>query len=211
MWSELAEAGSRKSDAGDAFVRRYRPPLLAFLARAGLATNDAEDVAQAVFLRLFASDLLLEADRSKGRFRNYLLGITNNVLRERWRRMNALKRGGGANHVALQQLAQDPPAPSTVTQFEACWISHIVIRAMDEVAKENARQHELLVLASSGDLSPNDMAERLGRNPGQVRVDLHRARKRLGKFIRLQVARYCSTEEEYQDELRSILGHVSEA
>jgi RNA polymerase sigma factor (sigma-70 family) len=211
VWSELSDAGSRRTNAGNAFVSRYRPPLLAFLVREGLSTNDAEDVAQEVFLRLFDSNLLLEADRNKGRFRNYLLGITNNVVRERRRREGTLKRGGAADHVSLQQLAQDPADPRTSAQFETCWINHLVTRALEEVAKEHPRQHELLVLASSGDLSPKDMAERLGRNPGQVRVDLHRARRRLAKRIRAQVARYCSTEEEYQDEIRSILRQVGDA
>jgi RNA polymerase sigma-70 factor (ECF subfamily) len=210
VWTELTEAGNRKTQAGEAFVSRYRPPLLAFLVRRGLSADDAEDVAQEVFLRLFDSDLLLEADRTKGRFRSYLLGVTNNVVRERQRRERALKRGGGAAHVSLQDLGHDLADQSGAVDFEGCWISHLVTRALEEVGKEHPRQHELLVLASSGDVSPKDMAERLGRKPGQVRVDLHRARKRLAKHIRTEVARYCSTEEEYEDELRSILGHVGE-
>jgi RNA polymerase sigma factor (sigma-70 family) len=210
IWTELSAAGSRKSHEGEAFVARYRGPLLAFLARWGLSPEDAEDVSQEVFLRLFSGELLLEADRTKGRFRSYLLGITSNVVRERHRRKNALKRGGGAAHVSLEELPQDPAAPSGWAEFEACWISHLVTRALEEVGKENPRQHELLALASSGDLSPKAMAERLGRNPGEVRVDLHRARKRLAKHIRAEVARYCSSEAEYQDELRAILGHASE-
>ena len=210
VWSQLTDAGHRATQAGEAFVTRYRPPLLAFLAGKGLSPDDAEDVSQEVFLRVFDGNLLLEADRTKGRFRNYLLGITTNVLRERRRSRGALKRGGGADHVSLQELAQDPAAESSAAEFEVCWIHDLVTRALAEVAKEHPRQHELLVLASTGDLSPKDMAERLGRNPGQVRVDLHRARKRLAKHIRVEVAHYCSTEAEYQDELRSILGHVGE-
>ena len=211
VWTELTDAGNRKSLAGEAFVSRYRPPLLAFLGRIGLSPQDAEDASQEVFLRLFDNELLLRADRSKGRFRNFLLGVTSNVVRERRRSANALKRGGGAAHVPLQDLASDPAAEQSLgAEFEDCWISHLVSRALELVAKEHPRQHELLVLASSSDVSPKEMAEKLGRNPGQVRVDLHRGRKRLAKHIRAEIARYCSTEEEYHDELRSILGHVGE-
>jgi RNA polymerase sigma-70 factor (ECF subfamily) len=207
IWSELAGAGAKETAATDAFVTRYRPPLLAFLRRRGVSPEDAEDVAQEVFLRLFARDLLARADREKGRFRSYLLGVTTNVLGDRLRRARAQKRGGGHEHVSLHAIGDAAADPKANADFDACWVSHLVGRALEAVQRENARQHELLGLAADG-LAPREIAERLGRTPGQVRTDLSRARKRLATAVSAEVARYCSSQEEYEAELKAILGRL---
>lgn len=204
IWSELVGAAAQETAATDTFVSRYRAPLVSFCRRRGLSQEDAEDVAQEVFLRLFSRDLLAAADRERGRFRTYLLGITRKVLVDRLRRETALKRGGGAEHVSLSEL-EDPAHPATTSDFDACWVSHLVERALAVVKAAKPRQHELLVLAAEG-LTPKAMAERLERSDGQVRTDLHRARKRFAKAVSVEVARYCSSQEEYEAELASVLG-----
>ncbi|MBL4847966.1 MAG: sigma-70 family RNA polymerase sigma factor [Planctomycetes bacterium] len=208
MWSQLADAGAREPTAIEALVARYRAPLLTFVRRRGQSREDSEDVVQEVFLRLFANDLLSKADRERGRFRSYLLGITTNVLRQRSRRAQAAKRGGELSQVSLSAIKHDPIDPkSSSAEFDECWVAHLVARALEAVEAQSARQHELLVRVSDG-ATPGEIAEAQGLTPGQVRVDLHRARKRLARQIREEVARYCSSEEEFEQELGSILGHT---
>jgi RNA polymerase sigma factor (sigma-70 family) len=208
LWSQLANAGAREPHAVEELVARYRGSLLTFLRRRGQSPEDCEDIVQEVFLRLFSSDLLTKADQQRGRFRSYLLGITTNVLRQRTRRARAAKRGGGQAGVSLDAMDFDPIDPnSTSPEFDECWIAHLVARAMETVKAESPRHHELLVRVSDGD-APQTIAEGQGLTPGQVRVDLHRARKRLARHIRSEVARYCSSEEEFEAELGSILGYT---
>jgi RNA polymerase sigma factor (sigma-70 family) len=210
IWANLKDAGGRKTGAAQAFVMRYRPPLLAFLLQRGVGAEDAEDVVQEVFLRMFSRDTLAQADRAKGRFRSYLLGIATKVILERKRHAAALKRGGGKTRVSLDEIGHDPVDPRAASEFEECWESHMVQTALENVERDTPRQHELRALAAKGAGSPSAIAERLGRNVGQVRVDLHRARKRLAKHLRSEIALYCSTADEYQDELRAILSYVGE-
>ena len=208
LWSQLGEVGAHEPRAVEAFVSRYRAPLLAFVARRGQSREDSEDVVQEVFLRLFSADLLEKADQQRGRFRSYLLGITTNVLRERARRAQATKRGGGQPRVSLEALAFDPVAPNpSAPEFDACWIAHLVSRAMERVKEESPRHHELLLRVSAGE-APAAIAESLGWTPGRARVDLHRARKRLSKGLRDEVSRYCSSQEEFEAELACVLAYT---
>ena len=205
LWTHLQAAGSGKSQAQNAFVGRYRAPLLGFLRGRGLEVHEAEDVAQDVFLRLFQRDLLRSADANKGRFRNYLLGITLRVLSETRRRQRAEKRGGDWERVPLD--AAPPPAVSA--EFETLWLRELVRRALEEVLAKAPAQHKLLALASEG-LSPSEIATQTERSPGATRVALHRARKRLAEAIRAEVARYCSSEEEFAEEMKVFSGYLGE-
>jgi RNA polymerase sigma factor (sigma-70 family) len=198
LWSRLGEAAGGQPSALDDFARRYRPPVVAFLKGRGLSLADAEDVAQEVFLRLLSRDLLARGDASKGRFRNYLIGITLRVLSERRRHEGALKRGGGKRHVSLDEA----PPPSVLAEFESLWLQELVQRALVCVEQASSLQHQVLSLAAEG-LAPSEIAARTGGTDGATRVALHRGRKRLGQAIREEVAAYCSTKEEYTLELRT--------
>lgn len=198
LWSRLEDAAAGQPSALNDFATRYRAPVIAFLRRRGLSEADAEDVSQEVFLRLLSRELLAQGDAAKGRFRNYLIGITLRVYSERRQRQGALKRGGGQKHVPLD-LA---PPPAAAEEFEGLWLQELVQRALERVRLANEPQHQVLCLAGEG-LTPAEIAVRIGRSDGATRVALHRARKRLAQAIKEEVASYCSTQEEYEAELQT--------
>jgi RNA polymerase sigma factor (sigma-70 family) len=206
MWSRIGEA-EQGGAAAEAFVGRYRKPLLIYLSRRGLSESDAQDLVQDVFLRLFEKNLLSKADRTRGRFRSYLLGITKNVLYKEQRKRSALKRGGGKGQVSLEQLG-DVAAPEPDPEFDACWTQNLIQRALDGLKADNARQYGVLQLHLRGDLSQKQMAETLDRTPAQVKTDLYRARQRLTKLIKAEIAHFASTQSEYDDEVASLLALI---
>ena len=59
-----------------------------------------------------------------------------------------------------------------------------------------------MLLASQG-LDAGEIGQRTDRSPGAARVALHRARKALADALKLEVAAYCSSEDEYAAELRT--------
>ena len=208
LWTRLHAAGAGDESALDAFVRRYRPPLVSFLSRRGLSPSAAEDAAQDVFLRLLRRDLLLQADASKGRFRSYLLGIALRVLSEQRRRDRAEKRGGGWDQVPLESVA--PASREAEAEFEACWLQELMRRALAAVESGSPSLHEMLTYAAQG-LGPSEIAAQTGRSPGAVRVALHRARKRLADELKQEVARYCSSEEEFAAEMQAFSRFLGES
>ena len=76
--------------------RRYWQPLYAFARRRGRSPEDAQDLVQGFFEHLIASRGLATVDRSKGRFRSFLLASFQNFITAENRRARAEKRGGRA-------------------------------------------------------------------------------------------------------------------
>ncbi|MCA8926321.1 MAG: RNA polymerase sigma factor [Planctomycetes bacterium] len=198
LWSRLHAAAEGGATAFDELSLRYRAPLIGFLRGRGVPEDRAEDVVQEVFLRLLGRDLLRRADAERGRFRSYLLGITLNLASELRRREQAEKRGGGLERVPLEATAD----PAAEADFAALWLQELVRRSLEVVHAAYPGQHQLLALAAEG-LGPGEIAERTGRSAGAVRVALHKARKRLAEALRAEVARYCSSEEEFAEEMRT--------
>src|SRR5262245_42719340 len=99
-WSLIARAGD--SDAGAArealaeLCRRYWYPIYAFVRRQGASNHDAEDIAQGFIAHLLGNELIAGADRSRGRFRTYLLACCKNYIANYKRAARAGKRGGHA-------------------------------------------------------------------------------------------------------------------
>lgn len=195
VWETISAARGGERQAQNEFVTRYRPAIVSYLRLK--KAPEPEDLAQEVFLRVFANDLLERVDPARGRFRSYLLAVTRNVLSEQQRKDHALKRGRDHTRVVLTDavaVAEDPG-------FDACWCRDLLQRALETLRAEHPRQHRVLELRLLEDLPYQEVAERLEKPVEHVRVDVHRARQRLARVIRTEIATYCASEEEIEDEL----------
>ena len=98
QWSLVLAAGQRGSaGAEEALARlcsRYWYPIFAFVRRQGHPTDEAQDLTQGFFTRLIEKGDIASADRSRGRFRSFLLTACRHFLSNEWDRTRALKRGG---------------------------------------------------------------------------------------------------------------------
>jgi DNA-directed RNA polymerase specialized sigma24 family protein len=72
----------------------YWYPIYAFIRRKGQAPEAAPDLTQDFFLHLLSGNFFERADRSRGRFRSFLLGSLNLFLAHAHDRNSARKRGG---------------------------------------------------------------------------------------------------------------------
>src|SRR5688572_6286261 len=80
--SLILRAKSGEATAANELAGIYRAPLLAWLRRQG-ASTEAEDAVQETLHRILVNSRILQSvDFSKGRFRNLILGVAKNVLRE---------------------------------------------------------------------------------------------------------------------------------
>ncbi len=200
LWSRIGDVQKGEPSAVWTFVDRYRPPLVKYVSRKGFSPEDAEDLAQEVMIRLFTKDALARADRERGRFRSFLIGICKNVMREERSRRGAKKRGGGDKPIPLSDVPEIATHASD-EEFDRLWAEQLLARAFDALRTENPRQHRVLLIRFQEDISAAELAERLNRSVQHVRNDLHRSRKRLARFVRAEIARYCSSKEEFDDEL----------
>lgn len=161
-----AREGSRVSF--DELVTRYRPRLVAFLARRLADAADAEDVAQETFLRAY--DRLAQYDPSRP-FATWLFAIGKNVA---------------ANH-AIARSRRDArdrdshPAAAGAAIDDAAGASDLWQRAQAILSPDAYR---MLWLRYAQGLSVREIAAELERSSVAVKVMLFRARRRLLQEIR---------------------------
>src|SRR6266404_7504244 len=131
-WSVVLLAGQTPSplaqEALEKLCRSYWYPLYVFIRRRGYAAPEAQDLTQAFFARLLEKRYLNAVDRTKGKFRSFLLAALEHFLANEWRRAQAQKRGGQFRFISLDdtsvedQYLQVPATDLSPQQlFEKQW------------------------------------------------------------------------------------------
>src|SRR5713101_8633246 len=110
-WTVVLAAGqkdhSERATALESLCRSYWYPLYAYVRRGGYEAADAQDLTQEFFARLLGKDYLRAVDRSKGKFRSFLLAALEHFLANEWRNARAQKRGGQFSFISLDDTAAE--------------------------------------------------------------------------------------------------------
>jgi DNA-directed RNA polymerase specialized sigma24 family protein len=221
QWTALAMASlNGETVAREAlvtFYQRYRAPVQQVLRLRGCPQADLDDVTHDFFLHLMGSASLRRADRTRGRFRSYLLGTLMHYLADVHDRRMAQKRGGGALHVSLDEPGSDveprspQPAvpPALVLEFDRAWALAVLHDAMAALSAEHEAagtqgSFELLksfLPGATARISYEDAAARTGRPLATVKSDILRMRRRLRELVRGRIAETLSAPHELEDEM----------
>jgi RNA polymerase sigma-70 factor (ECF subfamily) len=200
--------------------RLYWYPLYAYVRRRGHGAQDAEDLTQEFFARVLAKDYLASVDRSKGKFRSFLLASLKHFLANEWDRSHAQKRGGGQVILPLDGASAETryglePAHDVTPEklFERQWaitvLEQVMVRLKREfVAGEKADIFDVLKPFLAGDETSATYAQvaaKLGMTEGAVKVAVHRMRRRYRGLLREEIAQTVATPEEIADEIRCLL------
>src|SRR5437879_12843239 len=104
-WSVILRAQGpttpQAADALEILCRTYWYPLYAYVRRQGQDPASAQDLTQDFFAHLLENRGIETVERTKGRFRSFLLASLKNFMANARTRANALKRGGGYSFVSL--------------------------------------------------------------------------------------------------------------
>ena len=150
-WSVvLVSSQSRAPGYKEAFAdlcKIYWYPLYGFIRHRGYSPEDAEDLVQGFFLYLVEHKTLSRADRSKGRFRSFLLTSLQNFLSDQADRARCLKRGGKAGFVcidleeATDRYGLEPIEELTPEKiFDARWAMTLIGEALNRLNREYVAQ-----------------------------------------------------------------------
>jgi len=125
------------ADAWRRLSRLYGPLVYRWARQAGLQESDAADLAQDVFGVLAAKISDFRRNRAGDSFRGWLWGITNNKLKEFFRRQAADPRafGGTDAHLQLNALPEAPPEESREARLMETNAS-LIHRAMELIKTE---------------------------------------------------------------------------
>lgn len=222
-WSIVAAARAEDTVATkalDELVRIYWHPVYCYVRRRGYDAADAEDLVQDYFASLLRRDYLGEADRTKGRFRAFLLADLKLFLANAARKGRAEKRGGGAETISFDMEDAEQRFASALTIaaepdafFDRQWAAELFESARRHLAEDFQRQGKSLDfehLAPLLDKSPADgvlanVATAIGSTPGAVKVALHRLRGRFAALLKALVRDTVTDERDADDELRHLV------
>jgi len=213
--------GSADSDQGqralETLCKAYWYPVYAYVVRKGYQPEEAQDLTQEFFARLIAKDDFRLADRSKGKFRGFLLSRLDYFLAREWSRAHRQKRGGQFTFISMDEHPPEErnhiePADHETPEknFVRQWALTVLKQAMNALETECKahgkallfREARTLISGERDGTAYGQISRSLNMAEGAVRVAIHRLRQRYGELLRDEVAHTVAGEEEVDEELR---------
>ena len=226
-WSVVLAARQQDSPAGTQALAKlcsvYWYPLYAYVRRRGHQEQDAQDLTQEFFARLFQKNFLQKVSPDKGRFRSFLLASLKHFLANEWDRTQTQKRGGGGTLVPLDwQIAENRYALESIDKatpealYERRWALTLMEQVMKRLRQEYAQNEksglfdELKGFLSGEDTSLTyvELAAQLCVSQSAVKMAVLRLRQRYGQLLRQEIAQTVSTPEEIEEEIRHLIAVV---
>ena len=223
-WSVVLSAGCADAPDAAAALERlcaaYWYPLYAYVRRRGHSPADAQDLTQEFFARLLEGNWVAQADRTRGRFRSFLLMALNRFLANEWHKSHALKRGGGLQPVPLAldtvetRFGAEPAVCATPElEFDRQWAMTLLEQAIGRLHEEYTADGKGGVfealkpcLVGSRETQPYAaLAEKLGMTEGAVKVAVNRLRQHYRERLREEIAQTVLHPEEVDSEMRHLV------
>jgi RNA polymerase sigma-70 factor (ECF subfamily) len=205
----------------EALVKQYLPALRSYLmARRRIGRHEADDLLQGFLAgKVLEQQILCRADRTRGKFRTFLMTALERYAISEWRKESAARRtpaGGPAS--PLGELAEDQhPAPEAADLFDLEWAKQAVEVAVGRMRREcrsGARQalwgvFEARVLRPAlRDEEPvpyERLVPELGLGTAEQAANLLASAKRMfARNLREVAAEYADDEADAEEELRRL-------
>jgi RNA polymerase sigma factor (sigma-70 family) len=224
-WTVVLAAGGPGSPSAavalEELCRTYWYPLYAYVRHRGHSLEDAEDLTQEFFSRFLAKNYLAGLDSNRGRFRAFLLASLKHFLANEWDRSQRQKRGGGATllsldyHGADTRYQIDPPdnlSPDKL--YDRAWattlLERVISRLREECKNEERAGHfeqlKSYLMVGANDIPYATAAAALGLSEGNVRVAVHRLRRRYRELLQQEIAQTLADPSQAAEEMRALIG-----
>ncbi len=227
-WSVVAAASqqnsTRAAEALEKLCSNYWYPLYAFIRRRGYVAHDAQDLTQGFFARLLEKDSLRAVDRTKGKFRSFLLAALEHFLANEWRDAHAQKRGGKLTFISMDDESPEhhylhftSSGLSPQKLFEQQWAMTLLERVLAHLRSEflaagKGATFEELKVFLTGEKRPvsyAQLAAKLQTTEAALKMSVSRMRQRYGELLRAEIANTVTTPEEVEEELRALFAVLS--
>jgi len=228
-WSVVLKAGDGASPlafgALEQLCRAYWFPLYVYVRRQGFMPPEAQDVTQGFFHQLIEKEFLKNIDPNKGRFRSFLLAAIKHYILNQRKHAGRLKRGGDqimvpfdANDAETRFRATPTTEPTAERAFDQRWAMTVMELGLQRLRDEyRATGKEPLfgalkkfVAAEAQPGEYGELAPGLGLTKNAIGVAVHRLRQRYGELIRAEIANTVAQPLEIDEEMRYLLGLLTE-
>jgi len=228
-WSVVLAAGQDESapaqSALETLCRTYWYPIYVYVRRKGYGPDDAQDLTQEFFAQLIRKQHLRLADRTKGKFRTFLLATLDYFLAREWSRAHRQKRGGEFIFISLDQQSPEQryrlePVDNYTPEknFLRQWALTVLKQTMDALEHECEAEGKGALFREVRNLLSGErdggayagISQRLAVSEGAVRVAVHRLRERYGELLRSEIAQTVSDTDDVDEEMQYLLTALSQ-
>lgn len=207
----------------DTLCRSYWPPIYSYIRRWSSSPQEAEDLTQSYFLNLLGRGYLDRADPAKGKLRAFLLADVKLFLSNDRAKARSEKRGRGQMVVPIDQgfaeefYAHEPGDTVTPEQlFDRRWALAVLASVMDAVAADYDSRGKGAIFEAlkqfiswnAGEETYTQVAARLGKSESDIKINVHRLRKRYREILEKEVAQTVSSPDEIEAEIRYLASSV---
>ncbi len=168
----------REDGAWCRLVEIWTPFIYGHCRRRGFTPEDADDITQSVFVRVYRGLANFERDGAGKRFRYWIMAIARNEIADFCRRNGDKPQAAGGSdcHAILESL----PALDDESSTDWCQPAQLLCRALEVIQGDfqPANWHAFQMIEFEK-LPIREVAEKLEMNEGAVRQATFRIRKRL--------------------------------
>jgi RNA polymerase sigma-70 factor (ECF subfamily) len=194
--------------------------VYAYVRRRGYDHDASLDLAQGFFAQLLEKNYLRAADRTRGKFRSFLLTSVKNYLANEWDKQQAQKRGAGKTSFSLDEeniRATYPIEPvdhmTPEKNFERAWaltlLEQVLRRLQEEMRHTKSEQYfdqlKPCLMGENVDASYKSIAENLGVTEAALKTRIHRMRRRFGEILYEEVQQTLDSPSHAESEIRYLL------
>jgi RNA polymerase sigma-70 factor (ECF subfamily) len=167
------------------FMAAYQPYILSVIYNMNISTDDAEDIAQQVLLKVWKKIADLDNDPNK-RFRSWLSTVTANCVKDfmRKRKLDAARLEKAAQDSTLAYL-NSIRLPEIEEIAERRWGIHIFNMALERVEGLFSGKAIQVFLLSLEGVPVEEIASRMGLKENSVYRLKNRVKERLAQEIKL--------------------------
>ena len=221
-WSMVLAADRLHPDSGRALTwlcQTYWRPVYEFVRRRGYSPEEALDLTQEFFARCIERSDVSRAEPGRSRFRSWLLGAVKHFLANAYDHATAQKRDvrklvwlDGLSAEERHRLERhDGLDPEQLYDrgFALTLLVRCMARLQDQCTERGKgalfTQLQPWLYKQPDQASRALLAAALDTSENNVKVQLHRLRRRWGDLLREEVAEVVERPEEVADELQNLV------
>jgi RNA polymerase sigma-70 factor (ECF subfamily) len=163
--------------AWESIVRRYARPIFRLTYRYAGRREEAEDLTQEIFLRIYENLCTYRAE--SGTFNSWVYRLGRNLIIDRWRHTRFLRQCGGPLEDAAAEM-EDQTSPSPHRSFEQREAARLVRAGLRNLSPEN---QEAVILCDLQGMGYQEMSAVLGVPEGTVKSRISRGRLALAREL----------------------------
>ncbi len=226
-WSEVIDArGSdqdKQTEVVNSLIARYWKPVYCYLRRKGCSNERAKDLTQGFFHEVaLGRNLFAQADKTRGKFRVFLLAALNHYQWDVYEKESAQKRKPQEQMVSIDTekmsgLLDSPEVSRPDDMFQYAWASEVLNEVLASVRAECYRKNQpshwevfyskvvVPILEEAEPPALKDLCTRLGiQDEATASNMINTVKKQFQSAMRRYLRQFVSSDSQVEEEFNDI-------